>query len=709
MKSSEFKQHLTNKILPFWNRLKDVKFGGFYGELDINRNTNKKADKGLILHSRILWFYSNVYILLKDEKYKDLATHCYNFICENGFDKEYDGIYWMLSYDGKPTDTTKHSYNQAFAIYALNSYYAATGDKSALDRALSLYNLLETKCRTSDGYIEAFERTYTELVDNDKLSENGVMASRTMNTLLHIFEAYCELYRTTLNPRVRDSIIAIYDIFCNKMYSPAKERLEVFFDDDYNSLIDLHSYGHDIEASWLLNRGLEILDAEDIPQDLLTKIHNVIDTLVEKIYTTAYVHDIHAVNAECENGTDCEKKIWWVQAESVIGFYNGYERTKNRPDYLEASEKIWQYIQAEIVDSHPDGEWFQEKNSPDEDILPMVSPWKCPYHNGRMCIEMIKRLEKEERRTIPVNPNATKEARDLLIYLNEIAGKSIITGQHTQTNPMEEVEYIYRITGKKPLLQGFELLSYSPNINYDDASMECLTEIEENKGTMDTALAWAKETGGIVTLTFHWYSPIGGRDKSFYAKHTDFDATRILIEGTPERAAFYRDMTHIARELKRFCDANIPVLWRPFHEADGTWFWWGAKGHKTGRALYRLMYDYYVNELHLDNLLWVWSSPAKDGYPGDDYVDVITRDIYLEKKEATSYQKEYLELVRNTSAHKVAALGEVGYIPDAKLIARDAVPWAYYMTWSKEFCIGEQYNTTDDQLQMYNAQNAITL
>lgn len=709
MNSLEFKTHLTEKILPFWNRLKDAKFGGFYGEMDINHNINHQADKGLILHSRILWFYSNVYLLLKDEQAKDLATHCYNFITEYGFDKEYDGIYWMLSYDGKPTDTTKHSYNQAFAIYALTSYYAATGDESALKKALSLYDLLEPRCRTADGYIEAFERTYTSLVDNDKLSENGVMASRTMNTLLHIFEAYCELYRVTGDVRVRDSIIDIYHILCNKMYSPQKERLEVFFDDDYNSLIDLHSYGHDIEASWLLTRGLEILDAADIPHNLLAKINEVIDTLVEKIYTTAYLSDIHAVNAECENGTDCTKKIWWVQAESVVGFYNGYERTPTRTEYLKASDSIWQYIQSEIVDSHPDGEWFQEKNSPDEDTLPMVSPWKCPYHNGRMCIEMINRLEKEERRLIPVNPNATKEARDLLKYLNDVAGKSIITGQHTQTNPMEEVNYIYELTGKKPLLQGFELLGYSPNINYDDASVECLTEIKENKGTMDTALSWAKETGGIVTLTFHWFSPLGGHDKSFYAKNTDFDATRILICGTPEREAFYRDMELIAKELKRFYDAKIPVLWRPFHEADGTWFWWGAKGHKTGRDLYRLMYDYYANELHLDNLLWVWSSPAKDGYPGDDYVDVITRDIYLEKKEGTDYFKEYLELVRNTTSHKVAALGEVGYIPDAALIAQSKVPWAYYMTWSKEFCIGEQYNTTDDLQQIYSAPNALTL
>ena len=153
-----------------------------------------------------------------------------------------------------------------------------------------------------------------------------------------------------------------------------------------------------------------------------------------------------------------------------------------------------------------------------------------------------------------VNPNATKEAQELLNYLYEVAGNGIITGQHTQTNPMEEVVYIKEKTGYAPKLQGFELLSYSPNINYQDASEACLTEVEENKGTVETALKWAKETNGIVAICFHWFSPIGGRDKAFYTEHTDFDARKVLEEGTEERKAFYSDMDVIAGELKKFQD-----------------------------------------------------------------------------------------------------------------------------------------------------------
>lgn len=309
----------------------------------------------------------------------------------------------------------------------------------------------------------------------------------------------------------------------------------------------------------------------------------------------------------------------------------------------------------------------------------------------------------------PVNSNATKEACDLLNYLYETAGNKIITGQHTQTNPMEEITYIYDNTKKKPKLQGFELLAYSPNINYNDASEECLIEIEENKNTLDTAIAWAKENDGIVTLSYHWYSPLGGRDKSFYAKNTDFDAEKILKSGTKEREAFYSDMADLCQNLKRFQDENIPVLWRPFHESDGTWFWWGAKGPSVAKELYILMYDYFVNECHLDNLLWVWNCRLKEGYPGDEYVDVISVDIYLEKYMPTDYKEDYEKLIKETTAHKVAALAEVGYIPDIDILKESKIPWAYYMTWSKEFCIGEQYNSLESLKKMYESDYAITL
>lgn len=309
----------------------------------------------------------------------------------------------------------------------------------------------------------------------------------------------------------------------------------------------------------------------------------------------------------------------------------------------------------------------------------------------------------------PVNKNASKEACELLEYLVETAGKQIISGQHTQTIPMEEISYIREKTGKEPKLRGFELLSYSPNINYDDASEPCLTEVYENRGTLEEALKWGISSDGILTFSFHWFSPLGGRDKAFYSEHTDFDPEQVLIQGTKEREAFFSDLDRIAELLMPFKDAHIPVLWRPFHESDGEWFWWGRKGPKVACELYKLVYHLFVDEYHLDNLLWVWNCRLSDGYPGDEYVDVISVDIYLEKSYKTDYKKEYEELISNTTKNKVAALAEIGYLPDIDMLSESKVPFAYFMTWSKEFIIGEQYNSVESLREVYASPYVVTL
>lgn len=309
-----------------------------------------------------------------------------------------------------------------------------------------------------------------------------------------------------------------------------------------------------------------------------------------------------------------------------------------------------------------------------------------------------------------VNNNATIEAKRLLAYLEKcVADGKIVAGQHTQTMGCEEIEYIKGLTGHEPKMRGFELLGYSPNINYYDASEACLTEVEENKNTMNVALEWGKDSEHIVTISFHWFSPLYGRDKSFYAKNTVFDARRVLETGTLEREAFYKDMDAIAEELKKFMDNNIPVLWRPFHESDGDWFWWGAYGPVVAKELYLLMFDYYVNVHHLNNLIWVWNCADAAGYPGDAYVDIVSRDVYLEEYRATNYHKEYNELIDATSKNKIAALAEIGTLPDAEKLEKEIVPWAYFMTWSKEWIIGEEHNSTDNLKSIYASSVVVSL
>lgn len=398
--SDYFRKHLNKVIIPFWSALRDDDNGGYYGYMSRGYDLDKNADKGMILNSRILWFYSNCYTNLKDDpnrdEYLSNATHAYEFLRSKGMDKDYPGIYWMLDYKGEPVDTTKHSYNQAFAIYALSSYYEASGDSKAKEIALNLYDILESRAFSGDGYEECFVRDYSGLVDNDKLSENGVIATRTMNTLLHIWEAYTELYRVlddsdSRRKDVGQSLVTILNIFVDKVYEPENRRLGVFFDNEYNSLLDLYSYGHDIEASWLINRGLDVL-GDVVPAGLVDTIQNIIDTMIAHVYEEGYDSNRKAVMAECENGVDAVQKIWWVQAESIIGFTNGYERDNSHVEYRQAAEDIWQFTLNEIVEDGSGREWIQETDSEAGNTLPMVSPWKCPYHNGRMCLEMIKRL-----------------------------------------------------------------------------------------------------------------------------------------------------------------------------------------------------------------------------------------------------------------------------------------------------------------------------
>ncbi len=309
---------------------------------------------------------------------------------------------------------------------------------------------------------------------------------------------------------------------------------------------------------------------------------------------------------------------------------------------------------------------------------------------------------------VPCNPNAQEEVCNLLAYLNQIEGKHILTGQHTQTREQEELALILRETGKLPALCGFELLSYSPNIHLEGASDACASEVLNNRGTLELAMAWAQQ-GGLLTFTWHWFSPLGGRDKAFYTENTDFDARRALQAGTAEHAAFLHDLDHMAQLLAPFCDAHIPILWRPFHESEGKWFWWGAKGMDVARQLFQFMFRYYTQHHHLDNLIWVWNNPIAEGYVGDEYCDIISRDQYPPAHAHGAFRDRYDALKAITPAEKGIAIAETGVIPDGDALQREKTPWLWFMTWSRDYALTEQYNRFDALKRLYQHEYAITL
>lgn len=386
MMTEEIKTHMKECIIPFWKKLRDDVYGGYYGFMDYDLKVDKKAVKGCILNSRITWFFANAYMLLKDESLLEEARHGFAFMKEHCMDQENGGIFWSIRYDGTPEDTTKHTYNQAFSIYALSSYYDASKEEEALAMAMELFHLIEDRCTDEIGYKEAFDREFTE-IENDKLSENGVIADKTMNTLLHVFEAYTELYRVSKEEEVKKRLEWILDTIADKVYNPALHRQEVFFDRNMNSILDLHSYGHDIETAWLIDRGTEVLGEKRYRDRMLP----IILDLTSQVYRTAF--DGHSLANECEKGVVDTNRIWWVQAEAVVGFLNGYKLAPEHEEYLRGAEAVWTFIKNYVVDKRSGSEWYWDVTAKGEAVSgkPIVEPWKCPYHNGRMCIEVIRR------------------------------------------------------------------------------------------------------------------------------------------------------------------------------------------------------------------------------------------------------------------------------------------------------------------------------
>ena len=384
--SDAAKAHLRNVILPFWEGLRDDTFGGFYGYMGQDLVLDKNSEKGCILNSRILWFFSEAAMVLGDDTLRPYADHAYRFLSEHCLDRENGGIFWSMTYDGKPLDTTKHTYNQGFAIYALSSYYRLTGKQEALDEAFHLFRLIEKNCTDEIGYLEAFTADW-QPESNEKLSENGVMADKTMNTLLHVFEGYSGLYQASWDPAVGKAMERILNIYADKIWSPALKRQLVFFDANYNSIIDLYSYGHDIESSWLMDWGCGLLSKEA----LTDRISAINLEMALAVIDAAF--DGRSLANESDRGKVNTDRIWWVQAETVVGLIHLWSKLPEQTKYRDYAANAFRFIEDYLVDRRAGSEWFYSVTPEGKPISgkPILEPWKCPYHNGRMCLEIIKK------------------------------------------------------------------------------------------------------------------------------------------------------------------------------------------------------------------------------------------------------------------------------------------------------------------------------
>lgn len=374
-------------ILHFWEtRMKDVDNGGFYGEIDGLNQLQPNSEKGSVLNARILWTYSAAYNQTKDVKYLELAQYAYAYIRTYFVDQEFGGVYWSVDYKGQPLKTRKQIYGQAFSIYALSEYYIATKDVSALDLAKSLFALIEKYSYDAalGGYFEAFTREW-QLEEDLRLSDKDENEKKTMNTHLHIIEGYAALYRVWKDDGLLQQIKHLLSVFKEKIFDSTTKHLILFFDENWQSHHDIVSYGHDIEAGWLLQEAAEIIEDEFWIAETKKMAIALTDATKEAL------DEDGGIWYEKEGEKWVLQKHWWPQAEAVVGFLNAFQISGDA-SYLDHAVASWNFISTKIVD-HDNGEWLWGIH---QDGSPMTEEdkagfWKCPYHNGRACLEVMRR------------------------------------------------------------------------------------------------------------------------------------------------------------------------------------------------------------------------------------------------------------------------------------------------------------------------------
>lgn len=384
----EVAAELTGNILPYWLEKMQDPDGGFYGRRDGRDTLDAGAPRGAILTARMLWTFSAAYRVLGNPGYLEAATRAKREIIDRFYDPEFGGIYWSIDAQRRPLDTKKQFYAIGFAIYGLSEYARATGDAEALEYAVKLFRDIEahSRDRRRGGYLEAAQRDWTPIADM-RLSEKDDNASKTMNTHLHIIEPYTNLLRVWPDPELREATTALLNLFLDQ-FTPEEGRghLALFFDDDWNRQDAEISYGHDIEASWLMLETAHVLGDSELTARTMDVTRRIADAAMEgRCWDGSMIYERHA------SGRYDNDKHWWVQAENVLGqlyqfIFHG------RGQFLPMAVQSWDYINANIVDREY-GEWMWsrrdgEPNRTDDH----AGFWKCPYHNARMCLETVERV-----------------------------------------------------------------------------------------------------------------------------------------------------------------------------------------------------------------------------------------------------------------------------------------------------------------------------
>ena len=386
----EFEQELKNNILPYWMKnAPDTKNGGFYGFVSNSNAINNNIPRTSVSCARILWTFSHAYLMDKKEEYLHTAKMAYDYLNSAFWDNQNNGLFWSVDKHGNPASDHKQYYAQAFGIYGYSEYFRATLEEASLKRAMHLFQIIEENAfdEKYGGYIEGSSRNFSPLADM-RLSAKDMNCRKSMNTLLHIMEAYTNLLRVWENQKLREQLQRLMIDFTEHVVDHHSKHFSLFFDDEWNPLSDHISAGHEIEGSWLLCEAADILGN----QGLLDLIHSSSLQLAESVLTCGIDEDGSIIHEGTIDHVTNPDKEWWTQAEAVIGFYNAYQLSGDSK-YLKASLTCWEFIKTNLVDTTHGG-WFKRLKADGsiDPSSPKIGPWESSYHESRLCYEMIKRL-----------------------------------------------------------------------------------------------------------------------------------------------------------------------------------------------------------------------------------------------------------------------------------------------------------------------------
>jgi mannobiose 2-epimerase len=390
---------LSADILPFWLRhVPDEEYGGFRGQITNDLQIDPHANKGLILNTRILWTFSRAYRIYREPALLKAANRAYEYVMHHFLDPDFGGFYWLVDHRGHPVDSRKKIYGQAFTIYALAEHFLDTGSQESLTHASRLFEQVERAAHDSEfgGYFETYNRDWS-LASDQRLSEVDMDEKKSMNTHLHILEAYANLLHAGEIVGLRARLRELIHIFVDYIIDPGSHHFRLFFDPAWDTRSNRISFGHDIEGSWLLCEAAERLGEPDV----LSRIRHEAAKMAEAVRAEAVDADGGLFYEAGPQGIIDTDKHWWPQAEAVVGFLNAWQITA-REDFFTYSLNSWDFIEKYLVDRRH-GEWFwkvSREGVPSGDKY-KVDPWKCPYHNSRTCFEVLARLPARQNRVFP--------------------------------------------------------------------------------------------------------------------------------------------------------------------------------------------------------------------------------------------------------------------------------------------------------------------